>query len=112
MKWYALDENSEPVEIDILSSSYSSYKESQEKHTIQDENIGDCEIVSTTFLGLDHSYGVGDPVLFETMVFGGKLDQEQVRYTSWEDAKKGHKKMLEKVRATEKGVDGSPEESV
>jgi hypothetical protein len=30
--------------------------------------------VSTVFLGLDHSWNVGPPVLFETMIFGGELD--------------------------------------
>ncbi len=53
--------------------------------------------VSTVFLGLDHSYGSGPPLLFETMVFDGELDQECDRYTTWEQAEKGHKKMVERV---------------
>ena len=32
--------------------------------------------VSTVFLGVDHQYQDGPPILFETMVFGGKLDDE------------------------------------
>ena len=28
--------------------------------------------VSTVFLGVDHSFGDGSPMLFETMIFGGK----------------------------------------
>jgi hypothetical protein len=36
--------------------------------------------VSTVFLGLDHNFlDKGKPVLFETMIFGGKRDQEQYR---------------------------------
>lgn len=47
--------------------------------------------VSTVFLGLDHGFlESGPPVLWETMIFGGPLDQEQWRYTSREDAEKGH----------------------
>jgi len=52
-----------------------------------------CE-VSTVFLGLDHSLGTGKPVLWETMIFGGLHDQYQSRYTSYEDAKIGHKRAV------------------
>jgi hypothetical protein len=33
------------------------------------------------------------------MVFGGPLDQEQDRYSTWEDAEAGHAEMEKKVRA-------------
>lgn len=47
--------------------------------------------VSTVFLGIDHRYGCGGPpILFETMIFGGKHDQYQERYCTWEDAESGH----------------------
>ena len=53
---------------------------------------------STIFLGLDHNFGgEGDPILFETMVFGGKHDQEQDRYSTWEEAEKGHDKMVKRI---------------
>jgi hypothetical protein len=54
--------------------------------------------VSTVFLGLDHQFGSGPPLLFETMVFGGTLDQEQERYLTWAEAEQGHKEMVERVR--------------
>lgn len=50
--------------------------------------------VSTVFLGLDHQYGNGPPLLFETMIFGGPHDQEQDRYATWEDAERGHETMV------------------
>ncbi len=46
--------------------------------------------VSTVFLGMDHSFSGGDPVLFETMIFGGEHDQYQERYCTWDEAEKGH----------------------
>jgi hypothetical protein len=56
--------------------------------------------VSTVFLGLDHNYGAGPPILWETMVFGGPLDQEQDRCSgSREQAEAMHAKMVAKVRA-------------
>jgi len=52
--------------------------------------IGDIEI-STVFLGLNHNYYKSDPpIVFETMVFGGPLDGEQERYSTWEEAAIGH----------------------
>ena len=61
-------------------------------------------IVSTVFLGIDHAFDAGKPLLFETMVFGGELDQEQVRYTTKKAAKKGHKKMVERVKRTQQTI--------
>lgn len=46
--------------------------------------------VSTVFLGIDHGYGDGAPVLFETMIFGGKHHEWQQRYCTWEEAELGH----------------------
>lgn len=61
------------------------------------ETIGDADI-STVFLGMDHSFGCGPPLLFETMVFGGKMDQEQDRCTTWDEAEKMHRRMVDRVR--------------
>jgi len=61
--------------------------------------IGDSD-VSTVFLALDHQWGDGPPLLFETMVFGGPLDQEQERYATWEEAEAGHASMVERVNSS------------
>lgn len=53
--------------------------------------------VSTVFLGIDHSHGFGPPQFFESMVFGGPFDQEQLRYTTWDEAERGHEKLLAMV---------------
>ncbi len=64
------------------------------------KNVGQVK-VSTIFLGLDHSFKEGaEPVLFETMIFGGKYDQEMDRCSTWEAAEKMHEKMMEKVKGT------------
>ena len=59
--------------------------------------IGDSD-VSTVFLGLDHAFGGHVPILFETMVFGGQLDQEQERYPTWDEAEAGHAAMVQRVK--------------
>ncbi len=55
--------------------------------------------VSTVFLGLDHSFGRGIPILFETMIFGGKHDQYQERYATWNEAEAGHKQAVELAKS-------------
>lgn len=51
--------------------------------------------VSTVFLGMDYSFGDGPPLLFETMIFGGKHDDYMERYCTWEEAEKGHLEAVE-----------------
>jgi hypothetical protein len=46
--------------------------------------------VCTVFLGVDVGFGVGRPVLFETMILGGTCDRALYRYRSWREANAGH----------------------
>lgn len=57
--------------------------------------------VSTVFLGLDHSFGRPGqgPILFETMVFGGRHDGAQARYATWDEALAGHWRMVARLQA-------------
>jgi len=56
-------------------------------------------VVSTVFLGIDHAFGEGAPILFETMVFDGPLSDEQERYQTRQEAVAGHALMVARVRA-------------
>ena len=60
--------------------------------------FGDIK-VSTVFLGLDYGYHWlgGPPVLFETMIFGGKLNYEQWRYHTYGGALAGHKNAVKEA---------------
>jgi hypothetical protein len=64
-------------------------------------HIGDDELdgvrVSTVWLGLDHSFGLGPPLIYETMVFGA-LDLEGERYATEQEARAGHARWVELVR--------------
>lgn len=48
--------------------------------------------VSTVYLGLDHGWGEGPPLIFETMVFGGEdwSEVDMLRYSTEEQALAGH----------------------
>jgi hypothetical protein len=63
----------------------------QHDEFLDPENDTEVVLVSTVFLGIDHSplFG-GAPVLWETMIFGGKHDSYQDRYRSLKKAKEGH----------------------
>lgn len=53
--------------------------------------------VSTVFLGLDHNWRGGDPILFETMVFIDGESFDQFRYHSLEDARAAHRLMVAEI---------------
>ena len=59
-----------------------------------DRSVADTEKdgvrISTVFLGIDHSFDGGKPLLFETMIFGGEHSDCQWRYETWKDAEIGH----------------------
>jgi hypothetical protein len=63
--------------------------EGREIRQVRSSHIGDHH-VSTVFMGLDHSFGSGPPLLFETMIFTAskksKLDHYQTRSATWESA--------------------------
>ena len=62
---------------------------------------GDQEdvFVSTVFLGQDLSFGMSDdPIVFETMIFGGPYNYTVRRFSSIEDAETCHDKFVEKIR--------------
>lgn len=60
--------------------------------------------VSTVFLGLDHNLsGEGPPLIYETMVFGGKLDGNTWRYSTRAQAVRGHGEAVMAVAEIEQG---------
>lgn len=54
--------------------------------------------VSTVWLGLNHNYREGPPLIFETMVFsaGSREEKDTQRYSTEAQALDGHKIMVEK----------------
>lgn len=62
------------------------------------DQINDDVRVSTIYLGLDHSFGEGPPLIYETMIFGGEFDSDCERYTTEAQAREGHAAMLAKAR--------------
>src|SRR5215469_1848635 len=67
-----------------------------------DRCVGDTRVggvrVSTVWLGIDHSWGPGPPLIFETMIFGGPDDQAQERYATEAEAALGHEYWVRRQR--------------
>lgn len=99
--WYILDENHVPVPVDLMSGA--ARFNDMEARRVDRTTIGNSD-VSTVFLGLDHAYSGGPPVLFETLVFGGELKDEMDRYHTWDEALAGHAAMCERVRIAEEAA--------
>lgn len=88
---YILDEEGNPELCDDLMK-WAVWFENADR-TVGRYKHGDVE-VSTVFLGLKY----GD-CLYETMVFGGKLDQEQERHVTKKEAAEAHMNMVERVKS-------------
>ena len=96
---YILDENDNPIlEPDLMKWANSVGKQNR---FVAEDTIGDANI-STMFLGLDHNYSQsGPPILWETMVFGGKYDQDCDRCSGTRaDALEMHNRMVEKIKTS------------
>lgn len=79
-------------------SEWASWYETADRHVAKSgsSSKGSVEpMVSTVFLGLDHSFGHGKPAVFETMIFGGEHDQWQERCSTWEEAEAQHRQACE-----------------
>lgn len=89
--YYRLD-NGKPVQCDF--QTWLRRRERDQEWRVALDNIGDRITVSTVFLGINHRFGDGPPILFETMIFGGKHDQYQERYSTLDEAVAGHKRAV------------------
>ena len=70
---------------------------------VADDELPSGTRVSTVFLSIDHNFsGRGEPVLYETMIFGGPLDEEQWRYHTKDEALAGHAAALVAARQAER----------
>jgi len=88
-----LNEEHKPRKVDLMEGA-----EAMEKNRSVAKTMVGKTRISTVFLGLDHGWGEGPPVLFETMIFGGPEDGYQERYCTWDEAKEGHRKAVKLVR--------------
>ena len=85
---YILDENQNIILVDLVT--WAKWYEDADRRVAHTKVPELNANVSTVFLGLNHQWGDGPPLLFETMIFGSDLDGYQERYSTWDEAVKGH----------------------
>jgi hypothetical protein len=102
--WYILDHERRPVPVNDCLTWARWLEQVQDRH-VADDKFDDVR-VSTVFIGLDHRYGDGPPLIFETLIFGGALDGEMWRYSTWDDAEVGHKMAVKRVRERRRELEG------
>lgn len=94
---YTLDGHN-PVPIEDTLEWARWFERSIDERRVSYTTIGDVRI-STTFLGVDHGTNDGAPILFETMIFGGPNDGFQRRYSTWDEAFMGHRRIVRNMYA-------------
>jgi hypothetical protein len=82
-------EGKQTVAVDSVASWSATFRTDEDRIVAQDRH-GDTW-VSTVFLGMDHNYGDGPPILFETMIFvdkTGKYEaaEYQTRCSTYDEA--------------------------
>lgn len=90
---YILDARGEPVICRDLMAWARWFEANDDRRVVAQDTVG-VVMVSTVFLGLDHAWGHGRPLLWETMIFGGAHDRYQERYASRAEAVAGHARAL------------------
>ena len=97
---YILDDKGNPVpEGDTLKwGRWFEKARGKGQLVVKQETIGKSW-VSTVFLGLDHNWGKGPPILWETMVFRHGGSEEMDRCSgSREQAEAMHERMVKRVK--------------
>lgn len=95
--WYILDDNGDPVPEPNMLKAARWFEDAGTNglRTLALSEFENGVFLSTVFLSLDHNHwGQGEPVLYESMWFGGTHDGEQRRYCTKQEALEGHKEML------------------
>ncbi len=97
---YYILKDKKPVSVKDFAE-YAEFMEIRDNSIIQQDTLDDGVFVSTVFLGINHSHSDDKqpPILFETMIFDGRYDQYQVRYSTWEEAERGHQDALKLAKS-------------
>lgn len=97
MTYYILVDR-EPVATEDMSSWAAGM--SIDRRRVALTELGGGVEVSTVFLGIDHGFRPGPPVLFESMVFGlDDGEQDCWRYATWAAAEAGHEQIVAALHA-------------
>lgn len=99
--FYKLDEDLNPISCSIDEMMEWMIANGKQ---IEKTQVTDDIIVSTVFLGVDHAYFFNaPPILFETMVIGGRNDRFIQRSKTWSEAEDIHNMLVDRIRSGKEG---------
>lgn len=85
--------NKKVIETDDMKDFAVSFEEDR---TVARDELPSGVVISTVFLWINHQWDESKPhLLFETMIFWGRHDDYQDRYSTWDEALIWHRKALE-----------------
>lgn len=107
MHTYILNEDGTVRKVSLLE--WAAQLENDDVRRIGSDHIGPY-FISTVFLGLDHNYGGGEPLLFETMIFSDDNEpgasEYCYRYHDIDEARTGHRAAVEEVKLYMAAMEG------
>jgi hypothetical protein len=94
-QYWILDEQRKPKPVTDVIEWATWFEHGERK--IKQSDIGGVH-VSTVFIGIDHQFGNGPPLLYETMIFGGPRDESQARASTEAEALDQHEEACRLAR--------------
>ena len=64
--------------------------------------------VSTFWLGVNHNWRTDEPLIYETVIIGGGCDATGMRYATETQAREGHRRVVDELRAGRGARGASP----
>ena len=96
-QFYVLTSDGDPWPVDLLTWGQW-FETHRAERIVQQDDVSPAIRVSTVFLGVDHGWGDGPPLIFETMIFRDGSGEECWRYTTRAEALAGHARALQVAR--------------
>jgi len=92
-RYILAEDGKTPIECDNLTL-WGKWFEGAERRVAR-WNSPDGDMVSTVFLGLDHNFDGGKPLLWETLTQSKDIaDEKMERYETYEEAINGHERAI------------------
>jgi hypothetical protein len=92
-KTYILDSAGQPLQEKDIQKWGAWFQVHTKERIVAETEKGKAKVL-TIFLGLDHNFGQGEPILFETRIINGIHDGYNDRYTTRGAAEAGHKEAV------------------
>jgi hypothetical protein len=82
----------------ITQDQWVAYEQDEKYRRIALTDVGRRGHVSTIWLGIDYSWGLGRPVFFETLIRDSPMGEHILRYSTLRDARRGHRLAVKLLR--------------